>query len=542
MGLRNKLGEKYSKNIVVPKNRYQFTVKKEDLATNPIISVLSEVTDIRLDKDFDYYLRTSELNVTASLRPESLITSITGSKSQGINIQISFELSQFKIKSEGLSLCEDIGVKPLSCGNGLKVSATNLMVSTHRRPVKIKANLKLIFKNDFIKIQLDQVTSNLGQAKGPLIDLTFGDLTIPPVSIVINGQETELDTSHIKEQILSKKAFLGQKLLDFSADFIAHDLANIINDFLKTKHIGTDVDIYHHGFGFFSDYPFEDVSLKEPSDILKILLDQIQRMIKKASVGLKLKDISLPEKRHLEFSGSLKFVLNDSTVHVGSTIGNSDTELSNINLSKYNSELNLAISEPLLNGALDLINSTGLFHEAFDAIAKEKSISLKNLKVHFSGERKLKLVANIEIDLKKLRTSFWRDPESWAETEIGIWLERNNNNSVIYFPLEFTLSPEIKGQNEGQKNDLSLKMDSVFSEEELINTYGYPSNVKQMFQVVRKGVLTKLHLQFDKLSGKVFILDLQKIFSQNKIQLIPRQIDFDQSSYVVLGFDFDDIR
>jgi hypothetical protein len=139
-----------------------------------------------------------------------------------------------------------------------------------------------------------------------------------------------------------------------------------------------------------------------------------------------------------------------------------------------------------------------------------------------------------------LRTNFWKNPIEWAETEIGIWLERNNNNSVIYFPLEFEIVPATSYSESGEAK-ISIKIRTSLKDDSILNTYNYPSNVGQMFQMVRKAVIKKLQMQLDSFENKIFELDVTKFTTNYGIKFKPKTIKFEDKAYILLGADIIDV-
>ena len=164
------------------------------------------------------------------------------------------------------------------------------------------------------------------------------------------------------------------------------------------------------------------------------------------------------------------------------------------------------------------------------------------MKLHFTYSNSLKAIINASVDLKKVRTDFWSDPLGWAQTGIGQWLESNNNNGVIYFPLELEIVPVIGKNATTGEATLSIKLKSVFNGDSLLNTYKYPSNVSNMFKVVRKAVLTKLHAKMDEYANKSFEIDLKKFLNQSGVEFMPKSIVFNQAAYMFLNLDIKDIK
>ena len=602
MALKYNTGAAGNRTVVIPQNIYKFTVKQQDLAANPIVKIVSEISDLDLNKNLDFYFHTSDVKVTGVVDPKSLVTTITNSRPDGFDLKLSINLSKISLSGTSMSLCEDRLKKTANCGIGLKATVGSLKITTLNRPVILTSAMRVSVKKGLASIKVLSVNSNLESKTPPTLDINFASLVIPKISIVINDQETELDTSRLRGQILERKSFLGKKLLSFAGEFIANDLAEMINVYLKNTQIATSIQVYHrdapttyNDFDYTQDLPqnaidntyvrppilinpikltsyvkpaspavkqpFEynsgykiaiDNTYVKPSilpkyqmkpavDAMKVLLDQFTQIVRHAQVDLSLKSISTPLNKDVQLAGVLNFVLNHTVFKVNNTLGNSTRKIPVLDLSAHRGhDINLAISEPVINGALDLVSSTGLFNELLDEVSDVGGLSVRSLKLHFTHSNSIKAIANVAVDLKQIRTSFWKDPQGWVETGLGTWLERNNNNSVIYFPLEFEIIPVITSDVLGAQ--LSIKIKSAFNGDALLNTYGYPSNVGDMFKIVRKGVLKKLHDQLDRYSDKTFAVDLKKFLNQSGVEFTPKSISFNQAAYILINLDIKDIK
>lgn len=614
LALKYNTGVAGSRTLVIPQNLYKFTLKQKDLLANPIVQVINEISDLNMTKDFNFYLHTSDIKVTGIVDEKSLVTTITNSKPDGFDLKISINLSKVTLSGTSMSLCEDRQKKVKKCGSGIKTTVNTLKVTTLNRPVILNTTMRVSVKKGLASVKVLSVGSNLDSKTPPTLDINFGSLVIPKIAVVINDQETVLDTSRVRDQIIDRKAYLGKKLLAFAGDFIAEDLAEMINIYLKNTQVATTLQVYHRDVPVaYNDYEFKNddyntvaidntyvrppivfpvvtskpllqtekpatkpavkpaapvvtydpyyntrpaidntyvkppmirmVEIKPAIDVMKILLDQFTQIVRHAQVELSLKSLKTPSNKDIELAGLLNFVLNHTTYRVTNTLGNSTRVLPALDLSAQRAhDINLAISEPVLNGALDLVNSTGLFNELLQEVAKSPELAVRSLKIHFTNSNSLKAIANVAVDMKKVRTSFWSDPVAWAETGFGTWLERNNNNSVIYFPIEIEIVPVVTKNAATGGVGLSIKIKSAFSGDNLLNTYKYPSNVGEMYKIVRKAIIKKLHAQLDQFADKTFVIDLNKFLNQSGVEFLPKSISFNQAAYMLINLDIKDIK
>lgn len=550
LALQYNTGTKGSQTLVIPKNTYKFTIPRSQISSNPIVPIVSEISDINLQRDLDFYLNTSDIKVTGSIDSRSLKTQIFNSSENGFDLKLSLNLSQVSVKGESLSLCEDKMKNSLRCGNGLKATIGDLSLSTHSRPVILSIVLRLRTDGKVARVTVRSVDSNLDNKSAPSLNINFNSLQIPRIAIVINGEETELDTSRLREQILNYRTFLGKKLLGFAADFIANDLAEMINVYLVNKEIATSYQLFRkNNLASFDEFLSEremgriDNTYVRPNYYMPkpqpSLMEELSELIQQAQVGLSLKKISTPGNKDIELSSLLDFALNGRHIRVRNTLGNSKRVLPALNLAQQrNSDLNLAISEPLINGVLDVANSQNLFQEIMNSTAPVAGFSIKNVKLHFSGNRYLVAVINAQVDLKKLTS---KGVKQWFKNRIAAWLERNNNNSVIYFPIEVGIVPSFKRLPNGHMG-LDVRVLSPFNYAELPNRFHYPTNVPEMTETVKDGVMEELRGSLEPYTNKNYSVDLTKFMNKSGVVFTPKNISIDQGAYLLFDLDIADIK
>jgi hypothetical protein len=395
------------------------------------------------------------------------------------------------------------------------------------------------------------VDSNLETKNGPGLNVNFRSIEVPKISIMIDGQETELDTSRLKDEVLKRKNFLAQKLLSFAADFIASDVAEMLNVYLVTKEIATSYEVYRKDnlvkFDEFLSHHQDRVENKvfersefslAGTDPGTAMIAQISEIIKNAQIKISLRKISTPGTKDIELSGLLNFILNNRQIVVKNTLGNSNRPLPALDLSaQRNFDINLAISEPLINGALDLANSTGLFQEIFEKLAPVPGVSIQSIKLHFAATGTLVAVVNTQVDLNKLES---KGIKSWFKRRIAAWLERNNNNSIIYFPIEVSINPLFKKTEKGM--ELELRILSPFLGGALNNRFKYPSNVPKMTDTVKDGVMDELKASLEPHTNKSYKVDVTKFLNQSGVVFQPKSFAISQDAYLMMNLDIVDIK
>ncbi len=564
MALKYNTGITGSKTVVIPSNLYKFTIKQSQIAKNPIIAIVNEISNLNMTKDLPFYLHTSDIKVTGVVDQKSLSATISNSSDSGFDLRLSINLPSITVTGSSLSLCADRQKNLKKCGSGLKTSLKSLKVTTKSYPVILTVNLRLSLNKNLASVKVLSVVSNLESAsKAPKLDINFATMEVPPISIVINGEETELDTSRLRDEILERKDFLAKKLMSFAADFITSDLVEMINVYLSNTSINTSWTVYRQEtpeitFDEFDDERFITDSAnatsvkpsvlyaipsraifntKTPSQLME---EQILEIIKSATIELSLKSVTTPSNKDVQLAGMLSMMLNNGQIRVQNRLGNKPvTALPVLELAPHRgNDLNLAISEPVINGALDLINKTGLFNELFENTNPPRGFSLNGLQIHFAKDKTLRAIINAEIDINKTDTDGFG---SWIKKQWAIFRERNNNGAKIYFPLEVTITPTVVTTASGAM--LKLWVKSPFSSSEtLINSYSYPSNVDNMKSEVRSGILGELKKGLVEHVNKSYTIDITKYLNQSGVEFRPKNITFEQGAYMLINLDIADIK
>ncbi|MFL5809894.1 MAG: hypothetical protein ACJ749_10265, partial [Flavisolibacter sp.] len=542
----------------IPQNIYKFTIPKSQLVSNPIVPVVNEISDLNMNRDLDFYFNTSEIKLSGSVDAKSLKASIFNSNDNGFDLKLSLNLPQIVVNGARLSLCEDKQRNTKNCGSGLKATMNQLKITTVTRPVVLTMVLRLKTDGKVGRVTVRSVDSNLDDKVAPGLDINFKSLDIPKISIVINGQETELDTSRLKSEILKRKTFLAKKLLSFAGDFIANDVAEMINVYLVNKSVATSYQVFkkENGPVHFDEFintqtqlhhDVDGTYVRKPmmlypmphADPMASMMSQISDVIRSAQLGISLKKIATPGNKDVELAGLVGFILNGQQINVRNTLGNSNRQLPGLNLdAQRNNDITLAISEPLLNGALDVANSTHLFQELFEALSPVPGFSIRSVKLHFQNERAMVAVVNAQVDLKKIKS---KGVTSWFKNRIAAWLERNNNNSVIYFPIEVAVAPVFKKLPNGGTG-LDLKVFSPFNYVNLPNRYNYPSNVPDMTETVKDGVMEELKTSLEPYVNKTYNVDVTSFLNQSGVIFQPKSISIIQNAYLMLNLDITDIK
>lgn len=549
MAIQYNTASKADRTITIPKNIYKFTIPKSQIHSVPLIPIINEMTNLNLNRDVDFYLNTSDIKVSGQVDVKSLKTTILNSSSSGFDLKLSISLPEVELTGAKLSLCENRQGKTKNCGSGLQASVNNVKIKTYSKPVIVTATLRIKTSGKVARVSVRSVTTNLNGKTAPKLSISLGSIVVPRIAIVINGQETELDTSGLKNEILNRKTYLSKELLSFAGDFVAEDLAEMLNVYLVDKGVPTSYRVFRKDDErFFNEFDYvrqDNTYFRMPldrrpinSNPMDIILQEISEIVRSARADVSLKELSTPGNKDIQLSGMLDFVLNNTRLQVKDTLGNSFRTLPKLNLSQYrNSDINLAISEPLINGALDLANSTRLFQDVFNKVSPVKGFSIKNVKLHFHQEA-LVAIINAQVDLKKLES---KGIASWFKNQIAAWMERNNNNSVIYFPIEVAVRPVFKMTKAGGV-EVALDVGSPFGKKTMNNSFGYPSNVPAMTDTVREGVMDELRGSLEEYVNQTYKVDVSNYLNQSGVEFTPQSISIDRDAYLLINMNIKDIK
>jgi len=537
----------------IPAGAYSFKVKREDLAKNPIIAILSQISDVNFNRDFPFHVTNSDISVQGKIDEASLRTAVSNYTARGFDLRVSLTVDEVRLSVADISLCET--KRGTRCGPGLSASFKDSSVALRRgSKIIVSGDFRVSFEADKARLTLVRATSNLD--KGPRLDISIGQVVVPPIAIIINGQETQLDTSGIRTELMGRREFLAQKLLDFAGEFIASDLAEMVNKALKNQCLPTRLRLIELGR---EDLPatgggFTSVSVaqrgrvpyvgdhKEAPSFMELLQRDLAQIIKSASFDVTLKNIRTPLERDLEIRVDGALRMNRRSWGIPRTVGNSPRALSVLNIDQVidrRDHLAVVISEPVFNGALNLLSDLRVFQQVIDAQKKINGIYYESVKLHLrSGltpaTDRLYLVLNMGVRLRETDADgVW----AWIKRTLAVWLERNNNNSILYFPIQFEAVPQLVREGAGHK--LRIRITTPFaSETALRNDFGYPSNITAATDIVRKAVLEELKGALGGFVNREFDVPLDAFLAQNGISFTPKSIRFLDSSYLMVTADF----
>lgn len=555
----------------VPAGLYDFKVKRADLQANPIVRILQEVSNVDLNRDLPFYLYNSVVNVDGGIDKASLRTAVSNYTAQGFDLKITFAINKLSLRANELSLCEN--KRGRRCGNGLKATFRNSTVALRSGSrINAEANFKVDTTSTQAKMRLVRVTSNLNTRNGPRIDINIGSVVVPPISIIINGQEAQLDTSNLRAEIMARKEFLANKLLEFSAEFIAEDLSEMVNKALKNQCLPTQLRIIEIANqdvpaprGGFRSQPYViaadntrvvrpriDYSIQSPSvfpgdnrpapTFMELLQRDLASIIKSANFDLSLKSIRSPLNQDIEIRANGSFVMNNRRWRVLDTVGNSTRKLPALNVDTIinrQDHFAVVLGEPVVNASMDLLQGMGVFQKVLEAQGKIGGVSVNSIKLHFksgatAAQDRLFAIGNLKVKLREIDAD---GIMGWVKRAIAVWLERNNNNAILNFPVQFEVIPRFATQRDGSVK-LFLSVNSPFvNPTTLKNDYNYPNNVVSATKVVQESIVEILKENMGEYVNREFEFPLDQYLNMNGVSLQPKRMSMLQSGYLLVAAD-----
>jgi len=542
LGLAVKYNSQNKRFLLIPEKTYDFAIPVKKYAHHPVLSTMAEVSNLDLSKDVTLFLHTGPINISGSIDENSLHTQVIASTDSSFDLKVDLHIPQLKVSASRLSLYAE----------EVKTTISGLVINNKSNPIELSMTLRVILDGKNIGVKVLNVSSNLDEKNSSDLNIKFSKIIVPEIALSVNGHETKFDTSGLKDVILSHKEELSGRLLNFASEFIAHDLADMMNVYLVNKNIPNSVVILQKEndatLARFLKKPVKPSILAleyDPSahNPVTLLLDSLTKLVHNVQMTLQVKGVATPDSKDLEIKGATSLTLNSKTMGLKNTIANSSRKLPALELNR-NSDIVLGVSEPLLNGMLELAYQQGIT----DAIARQfvdvKGFKLKDPKIHFNNKGTVSAIINAQVDLNKVEPEYtqdWlRNLEAWGKNTLAAYLERNNNDAIIYFPIEIEIVPEFSQSN--KTVSLSLFIKSPFDQKGMKNTFNYPTNVKQMNEDVRVGLMEVLKTKFDVFTNKSYAVDLSRFLNVSGVTFDPKSISIEQEAYLLLGVDIKDIN
>lgn len=590
----------------IPAQTSHLQVSRDEINNYSIVSELRKYVNIDLSKDFNYFIKWSPMTIEFSMKKDAYDYDFKGS-SQDFTLIAKGVVDSVKIKAARFEICETVNKRCIK-DKGVYADIRNISIELSDRNT-IEAIVALNIKNtkDKALVSNTGLISSLFVPRNkteryyyskfnikqhtPKLNVRFSDIKIPSPTLRVGNREVKLDTSGLKNVILSQKDFLASQLLHIVGKFISEDLSKLVTEGIigDLSQITKRIKI----FDFKSDVfigpvlrnnsnsnsnvysPMHSYNTDVSNEMLKMTLD----MISHSQVDLEYLTLRPSKNQSVAFDYNLHASLNGKKLKTKDFILNSAMPLDKPQFDQLNTkyDIALAISESFLNGVLDLASDSGIISRIFSETANVAGLSVNSVKVHFDQKinRKIQVTTlptgssrnnqyrdrEVRIDntrvsrplirqyetnsivkntsmynlgtatlVANLRLDLSKVPADGYGARFENFVASKLESKFVWFPLELTFRPIIKVVN--GRVMLSLKFYTSKYKELLINSYNYP--MKDMYEIVEKGIVKSLKKDlFAKLNDEI-CLDITDYIKLPGLKAEPVGVEFLKSGHMAL--------
>ena len=514
------------------------TLAKEKYAT--LISLSQEFFELDFVKGVSLFTRIAPIQLSASVASESIVLSPVLTDANGFDADLSVKITDFVASVPKISVCdrEDCDSK---LGLRMDLNGIALAQSAHSVPILVKARVSCRLEKGGLKFKILRLSSNLEATHAPVMDVSFNQIVLPAISIESEGHKVSLDTSQLKTEIQKHSPEIGTAIVHSAATFFADDLAELVNKLLSQESLDVSVDEDYVNDPLKNNWLTDFVNT--PADPLQRVLTEVQQATSSVRFDGSLGGISFEAKGILDTSFQLALNLNGKTLNPSTRLDRC-SQHSAMGVLKFESApapetygFAVALSEPLVNSALDLANSTGLVGNIMAGLSGMEGITLgtDGVKLFFVRKDNLpKIIAIISLDVdisKRPSSGFWAS----VKQDIGILLEETfGAGGHLKFPLQIEIDPSLVQDPATGETVLSLKTISPIHQTSLDNTYGCAGNMSDVTSTVRSSFLTTLTDSLKNVVGKTQSIPISGWIKNTGIHFKPTQVDVESSGHLVI--------
>ncbi len=595
-------------------------ITAESFNQNKLIKSIDNFVPLNQKEDFVFMVDWSPIKFDGDIKKGSLKVFTEGTKSN-FDISLKLSLENFKLSGNYIEICE---LKKWKCNRGKqlfgRIKNYSVRLSGNQN-LDIAAILNVQIKNGKVQLKFKKMYSSLIAPKsssaramynklgiktrGTNLDINFSDFILPPLSISIDGEELATDITKLKDTILGHKQYLGKQLALFAGDFLGKDLVKMVNkDFLsQMDNVASKYSILDY------DSELRDIKAQlsslvrsgkqsdgqlvfgDEDSVMGKIKSVVKAVISSAKFDMSLTGVSSKngDNFNVDFDSTLS--LNSKKWNLSTKLRNGKGTLKQLDLSgikNKNYDFAVAISEPLVNGALGAINDTKIIQSIVKDVVGMKGVYVKKAHIHFEPEKnytlsspssnprrgykeytetakdnvrvkmrdfrpignkvsytkpKLKLrrgerisftskskvvvVAEVKVNLRELETKTWGES---ITNQIGALLEGGD----IWFPLEISFTPILT--EKGEQTFIQFSSSTPIRGKQLVNTYGYP--YKNMKGIVESGLLDTLKKDLLPQLSSLPTIDLTPYLNVSGLELDPKEIHVSKSGHLVITSNF----
>lgn len=545
----------------IPAKKFDSTEKLDDAKFATAVDAIYELSGLDLSQPFNYNISSSTGTAKAFLINEDFKIVLTQASSNSFIIDLKGSIKDIEVAIGKISICEGKTCKKDSLRADIKGASIKQVPNTK---LLLSGKIKVTINNQVASLEVQDFKTNLGKSGGPQINVNFKEIITPAVSIIINGQATTMDTSKIKEIVLSYKKDIAKKIVNTVAKVMKDKVASVANEYLKSKSISTqfnynytqpksipqtntnnDDDNYYEIPRGYEPMPRDNtyvapVVMPAPKvDLGKLMLNKFLSMIDSLGAGINLSKVQITN-NNLFVSMAPALILNGEKQIINNTIGHGNyaRSLGNISFKGAPAKFDIAvgISEAYINSVLDLAHKQKIFN-ALTTVTNDMSgirVAKDGIKIHvanYNNVPRLFVVANLVIFLNEIKTESWKD---WFLVKAAYLFDQLNSTDGTYlFPMEFEVQPQLLTVN-GKKSVYLKVLSPVDLGDHLKNNFGYYSNLKNTYGKIRSELVNKIkEMTDDKLKGPI-LFPLDQYMTTSDVTINPLKIDVENSGHIVL--------
>lgn len=553
----------------IPAKKFNGSEKLTEEKFQTAVDTIYELTGLDLSQSFDYNINSTKGTAKAFVVNEDFKINLSQASANTFIIDLSGAIKDIDLYVGQISICEGKVCKKDSLKADIKGASIKQVANTK---LIVKGKLKVTINNQVASLEVTDFSTNLGKSGGPQINVNFKDIIVPPVSISINGQVTSMDTSKIKEMVLSYKKDIAKKIVNTVAKIMKDKVASAANDYLKSKSISTQFN-YNYTKPMKIDLPeYEEENedryeldyrikpmerdntyvappvMPQPKvDLSKLLMNKFLSMIDSIGFGINLSKTQITN-NNLFVSIAPTLTLNGEKQTIGNSIGHGNyaRQLGNISFKGAPEKFDMAlgISEAYINSILTLAHKQKIFNGLKSVIDDMTGIRVasEGIKIHvanYSGTPRLFLVVNMVVFLNEIKTESWKD---WFLVKAAYLFDQLNSTDGTYiFPMEFEIQPQIVTEN--NKKFIKLKVLSpVDIGDHLKNNFGYYSNLKNTYGKIRTELASKIKEMTSSYTGSDLKFPLDQYMTTSDVTIKPLKVDVENSGHIVIYSDIKDFK
>ncbi|MBI2604835.1 MAG: hypothetical protein HYW49_02020 [Deltaproteobacteria bacterium] len=553
--------------VVIPAQTISRKMELDTKEFGVLTDISKSLFGVDLTSGLPMHVRIAPTTISAAIGEQDFDVKIIEAGSSRIRLALEIEARGVAAQAKRITVCENADCKQ---SKGVRVDFDGVTIAQKSigAPIRMSAAIDYVIRSGRGRFKITGVSSNLGEPGGPLIEIGLGALKLPPVSIRVNAHEVSLDANALKQEILKHKQAIAKEVLHDATAFIAEDLAELLN-----KNVFSDLSNPTSVSGSFERSPpvsLPSPSLEWPADrldpahfqpaippqllgetsesekesaLMRILRLARERVFR-AFFRIAPAAVSIGSDGVLAVSADGELSVGTKSLAVGTRLGHGNFA-GTMETLRFESAPNkdyyhfaVAVSEPLVNGVLDLARSQGIIRNVLEGMPEYAGLicGKDGIRVHFrkvDGRPRVYVVLNLVLDVAS--KSFWG----------GVWEKWFGAGGTFVFPLELQFEPRIRehemsvmmAANPALRQDVLelVAVNSPIRGMTLANTFGYPmTDFTQATETVRREFFSELSESIAPIVNGMVAVPIADLFRGSGLMATPSKFDVEPSGHLVV--------